>query len=67
MVRPREFSLLSLLLLLLTCTSSPKHRGVPCTCPFNAATYTIPPPGVAIKLHNPNLSWLTDVCSSSFS
>ncbi|ELR12644.1 GM2activator protein [Acanthamoeba castellanii str. Neff] len=34
--------------------------GVPCTCPFNAATYTIPPPGVAIKLHNPNLSWLTD-------
>jgi hypothetical protein len=58
------FSLLLLLLLLLTLRP---NRGVPCTCPFNAATYTIPPPGVAIQLHNPNLSWLTDVCSSSFS
>jgi len=34
--------------------------GVPCSCPFNAGTYTITPPGLNVHIKNPNLSWLTD-------
>jgi ganglioside GM2 activator len=31
---------------------------IPCKCPFNAGTYSIPNP-VSIKTKNPGLSWLT--------
>jgi len=33
---------------------------IPCECPFAAGTYTVPPPGVSIHVHNPNISWLAD-------
>jgi ganglioside GM2 activator len=36
-----------------------KPAGLPCTCPFPAATYSIPASGLVIPLQSPGYSWLT--------
>jgi len=37
-----------------------KSGGLPCPCPFPAATYSLPAAGLQIPLQSPGLSWLTN-------